>query len=809
MNFKRGLSFLLAVVMLCVMLPFGVSAKEITATVNTYNSSRGTGELAVFTSEYGNTTGTNYWGAEAIVGADNIVTEIAMGNSEIPVGGFVVSGHDDDSTADGPRMKMWIYENIQAGDYVYFDRRSMQITVSDTPLEIETSPFYEISKEASGVNTSRDENTLIVYTPLAGTSTGTNTYGYEVAVDSDGLIVSIGGNDSAIPVGGFVVSGHGTMSDWLRNAVIHGMRAEFDKDTQTVRFHYDADSVKLAVEAAINDTKTAIDDAKAAFVYADYESIDAAFAKITPEYETRVAGYESGELNDTAFADTCDAVLSELNAIRNSLCDSYTVQYRAVWVRPSQKNAAEVDTFVKSLHDAGINTVAVEGWFENGVIMEVPEDSLFGKHASFSYDVLQAYIDACHKYDMECHLWMPIMNIGSSVDGHYDRSVLSKKPEWLSLSNEGTPDNPDGFMMIDPANEEAREYLVSFYEYLVTSYDIDCFELDYIRYYSAGELDFGYTEAAFAGFEEAYGYGVTPTYDTEADYWEDWKQYRRDCVTEMVKAVKEMMDIAAPDMLLSADVAATAEEARNRNYQDYPRWLEAGLIDILHPMAYGDGYGEEITNAVELGGDHTVVVTGLGAQTSLGAEDMERQAREDNSYGCYGDAYFEAHSYLSDKAGDALLKTVYRNDALAPFLDRDASITEALRYMQGRIDDILLPLGGLTDSEASALTDAIIAVKATVADAHMDSAALEALTAAIDAVENAAARKVLKSDLYRARRITYISDGTVTDETDTDTSDTTQPDITVVVAVIVAFILLTAAVIVLVIVLQKRRTPKA
>lgn len=757
MQWKRMTCLVLAMLMLCMMVPFQASAKEASVTATNIDSARGVGELVIYTPAYGDNTDTNWWGMEAVVGADNRVIELAPGKSDIPSDGFVLSGHDDDSVENGSMMKTWIMENIAVGDYVYYDKRTMKITVSDVPLEMEESVFYEVTAPITAFNTSRNEDTLIVYTPVFGANTGTNEYGYEIVVD-DGAIVTQGGNGSAIPVKGFVVSAHGAMVNVLRTAVINGMRAEYDKEAMVVRFVYDADSLKQAVANAVDDTVAAIDSAKSAYVYVDYEAAETTLEAIRSEYDAAVKAYES-DGNDAVFADACDNVIADLQDVQNSMCDSYPVQYRGVWVRPSQKTASEVNAYVKELVDAGINMISVEGIFESGVIMEVPEGSLFQKHPDFSFDVLQAYIDACHEYGIECHLWMPIMNVGDK--GYRSAlSVLSKKPEWASLNQKGTADNPSGFMMIDPANQEAREYLLSFYEYLVTNYDVDAFELDYIRYHAvSSDLDYGYTEAAFAGFEEAYGYGVTPTYAPTAAYWDDWKQYRQDCVTEMVKAVREMIDRVAPDLILSADVAPTPADARNQNYQDYPRWLEEGLLDVLHPMAYGDGYGESLTNAVELGGEHTMIVRGLGSfSDSMGAVEMERQARENSSYGTYGDAYFDAASYLADKTYDELVKTVYRTPAIAPFYDRDASLTASLSYMQGRVEDVLLPLDGVTAEQANTLVASIQTARDAVADGRIESAAFAALVEAIASVDNADARAVLESDLLRVKRVQLTSD---------------------------------------------------
>ncbi|MBE6763840.1 MAG: hypothetical protein E7553_05775 [Ruminococcaceae bacterium] len=745
---KRWIAAVLVVVLLCGLFTVSASAKELQVEVNGRDCARGAGKLVVYTSAYGESTGTNRWGAEAVVDGNNRVIEITNGNADIPADGFVVSGHDDEETPGGKRMKTWIQQNIAMGDYVYYNRRTSMLTVSDQPIAVQ-SPFFSFDNPADAVDVSRGENQMIVYTPKFGLTTGTNEYGYEVVVE-DGVVTKLGGNNSVIPRNGYVVSLHGSPAKWMRLKIVKGMTVEYDPETLNVVFTYSAEGLKKAVEYSFECVQNGVNTAKETFVYTDHQAVQTQLDAFRVTYQAALDAFQKNK-DENAFADVCDQLVSDASVLCNALCDSYPVQYRGVWIRPSQKNPAEVERYVKTLHDAGINVVSVEGWFENGVIMKVPEDSLFGRHPSFQYDVLQAYIDACHKYGMECHLWMPIFNVGSLIDaGYEERTVPGKKEEWLSLNQKGLAYNENGFMMIDPANEEAKAYFLDFYRYLVTTYDIDCFEMDYIRYYATtGEADFGYTDAAFAGFEEAYGHGVTPQYDREASYWEDWCQYRRDCITQWVREIREMMDREAPDMLLAADVAFPFEHALNTVYQNFPAWLEEGLLDILHPMAYGDGYGEEIKEAVKLSGTRCMVVTGLGAHMDmLGAAELERQARENNSYGAYGECYFEAQAYLADQVITAAGQTVYRNEALPMFLDTKASVAAVLDYMNGRIEEIILPLEGMTQAEADAVKAAVALAKEAC-----DGEALRAVQNAVEAVANAQAKQALLKDLERAQRI--------------------------------------------------------
>ena len=748
---RRILPFLLAMVMLLGCLPFAVSAETVNIQYDGINCSRGTGDLIIYTDAYGERTNTNEWGGEAVIGPDNKVISVGGNNNIIPEGGFVVSGHEQAGSA----MRSWINKNIKVGYYVYYNERTQVLTVSTEPIDTSSAMFYEVESNFNGTNIIRNTNFLVIYTPAKGSYTDTNEYGYEITVQN-GLVTSVGGNNSAIPKDGYVVSGHGTAMDWLRSNVVLGMRVEMNTVSKTIKFIYDADSLERGLSHALNTLEPQLQEAKENFLYVQYDVLEQKIKDVKKLFDEAVKAHKNGG-SDAEFASVGGQVADEIALIRNSISESYTVQYRAAWVRPSQANAAEVDAYVKKLHDAGINTICVEGNFNNGVIMTTPKDCYFQRIKSFNYDVLQAYVDACHKYDMECHLWMAIMEVGHSQASYYSDCIAYKKPEWLSLSQLGTTDNDDDFMMIDPANDEAREYLVKFYEWIIRNYDIDCFELDYIRYYTRGNLDFGYTQVAFEKFEEKYHHGVTPTYDTSASWWKDWVQFRMDQVTEMVKAVREMIDRVDPSVMLSADVVADPNGATQYNYQDYLTWMENDWIDILHPMAYGDGFDEDIIKQVEIGGDQCMVVTGLGVfMAGLGAKEMVEQSIEDNLYGAYGDCFFEGSAYLADRAGPALLETVYRNDAITPFLDPEAALKGTLDYMQGRVDDVLLPLKGITTAEGETLSAAISAAKDSIADSRVASVELANLRKAIAEIANEKARLALEGDLTRVEKIMCV-----------------------------------------------------
>lgn len=80
-----------------------------------------------------------------------------------------------------------------------------------------------------GINKQRLTDELIVYTGCK--STGTNKYGTEVALDANGVVISApvyGKGNAAIPVGGYVLSGHGKNATLLLDNVKKGDKIKFN-----------------------------------------------------------------------------------------------------------------------------------------------------------------------------------------------------------------------------------------------------------------------------------------------------------------------------------------------------------------------------------------------------------------------------------------------------------------------------------------------------------------------------------------------------------------------------------------------------
>lgn len=100
--------------------------------ISHFNGLREADELVIFENKL--STGTNAWGAEAVV-ENGVVTSVGVNDREIPTGGFVVSGHG--------KAAIFIKNNVVEGVKIHIDRETLVLTV----IEDDESKKYGYNKK--------------------------------------------------------------------------------------------------------------------------------------------------------------------------------------------------------------------------------------------------------------------------------------------------------------------------------------------------------------------------------------------------------------------------------------------------------------------------------------------------------------------------------------------------------------------------------------------------------------------------------------------------------------------------------------
>lgn len=643
---KRIAVFFLAALLTGTASPIFAAAEEDTFVipVDSVNGTRWEDTLVVYMDRA--TTGQNQWGWNVVVSADGKAVEKIEGGDTrgkdlaVPEGGFVVSGTDDKGRA--------IYENINIGDTVVFDEYGMRVLASAG----EVNPFYETEIPFTGYNAPRYSQTLIIYNK-AGTTTETNGYGYEVTVNAQGYVVSAGGNDSLVPEGGYVISAiEPADKDLLQAYCIPGARCEIVG--KTVKVVYGAEMLASTVQNELNLLKEELSTAQAELRLIDYTAIQAKIDAVSPEGITTLAQR--------------DAMLGEIKSIGRMMIEARTVEVRSVWYVPLERKAEEIDATVSEMKRVGINQLCL-GIISGGKsIVKVSGEHPFKWDSRLvRLDLVQAYVDACKKHDMELVLSVPIFH----GQGH--------NTDWLTLTNRGVVGEEQ---FCSPANEEYCGYMMEYLEYIVRHYDIDGLQYDYIRYpYFDGATDYGYDEASVALFMKETGYdrsvveGIASQLAAHPQ-WEEWVNFKISLIDRRVKEFSDMIREYRPDLYISA---AIANDTAAANYcQDATHWVENGTVDGIYPMSYAEGIMQSATQRFSAFlDDKTFLVMGNGAYQSLTLDEMYLQVKQTALYGADGIAFFEWGAYVSHGYAEAFAETVYQSSALS-FTQKESESIAAL-----------------------------------------------------------------------------------------------------------------------------------
>jgi uncharacterized lipoprotein YddW (UPF0748 family) len=247
------------------------------------------------------------------------------------------------------------------------------------------------------------------------------------------------------------------------------------------------------------------------------------------------------------------------------------------------------------LKAAGINTVffeTVNAGYPIYPSRVAPEQNPLTRQ----WDPLAAAVDLAHERGMELHAWVWTFAAGNrphnailGLPSDYPGPIIAAHPDWANYDNRGNliPIG-QGKPFLDPANPAVRQYLLSLFEEIVTQYQVDGLQLDYIRYPfqdpGAGRT-YGYGLAARQQFQNLTG--VDPlTLSPQSPQWQQWTEFRANQVSSFVAEVSKLVH-RRPNLILSTSVFALPEHERVQDIQQsWETWARNGHVDMIVLMSY-------------------------------------------------------------------------------------------------------------------------------------------------------------------------------------------------------------------------------
>ncbi|HEY9596044.1 MAG TPA: family 10 glycosylhydrolase, partial [Cyanophyceae cyanobacterium] len=293
---------------------------------------------------------------------------------------------------------------------------------------------------------------------------------------------------------------------------------------------------------------------------------------------------------------------------RRILWDNYPIdrklaqpEIRAIWLDRGTivraKSEQDLAKIFDQLATAGFNTVFFETVNASYPIYPsrvAPEQNPLVQ----GWDPLAAAVKLAHERGMELHAWVWIFAAANQRHNallnqplDYRGPVLTAHPDWGVLDRQGRlfdPNTKKAFF--DPANPEVRRYLTALLEEIISRYDVDGIQLDYIRYpFQDPNVNqiYGYGQAARQQFKELTGVDPIQVTPQDSDLWRQWTEFRIRQIDSFVATVSQRLHAKRPNLILSAAVFALPRPERlQRLQQNWEDWAIRGDIDLMVPMTY-------------------------------------------------------------------------------------------------------------------------------------------------------------------------------------------------------------------------------
>ncbi len=530
----------------------------------------------LYTPEYGAATGSADC-AEIAIEDGRIVSVTKAGNSAIPENGYVLS--------------------VKKGSQNYASVANRSSEGDPALVSLGGNMYSFTTFHYNATNATRQTDYIVIYNDSFGKSTATNVYGYEFAVDANGSITgsSYAGN-MQIPRGGFVVSAHGANIQTLEKAYSYGAKVTLDKSRNNVTVQTTPESLFYDAEFRYNDLKAGYEDAIERLSCINISSIGPKVELIKSVYDTYIE-HKSADSPEKSV-ERCRTIISMCEDLRFSLYESAPVENRAVWYRCNEKNDDEVRASCELMAQMGINAVYLETWY-NGQFIGFSENPLI-RHVSThgDYDVLEGYCRIAHEYGIEVHCWVENFFIGGSgvlVDATKEYHLLDNKGKDYQTTMYGP------FVFLDPLDPRSREIVLGIYREMITKYDIDGINLDYIRFPGAADDggDFGYNDDIIEAFRAETGIQTDPRrlVKNTSDLVK-WCRFREGIINDWVTVVYDLVQETKPNLSISCAVGSNYPSTRTDICQNFVDWVDKGLIDEVFSMSYFSNL-ESPSNAIK------------------------------------------------------------------------------------------------------------------------------------------------------------------------------------------------------------------
>lgn len=265
--------------------------------------------------------------------------------------------------------------------------------------------------------------------------------------------------------------------------------------------------------------------------------------------------------------------------------------------KPVLSDISQIKDLIAFSKSARIDTLFVQvyrsnqSWFPSTFADDSPYQAAT---KSTGMDPLEFLIREAHRAGIEVHAWMNLMSLSQNADA----PILKKYGPEILTRNLNAKTTLEDYLIdrqyfLEPGDPRVAEELSHIIEELLKNYPgLDGIQFDYIRYPDV-EPHYGYTIVNVKRFESETGLRIT---SDQSPGWQDWK---RDQVTQLVKTLTAKSRDIHPGIQVSTTGCASFTRAFAEAFQDWPKWINTGLVDFVTLMSYPDNLETFVKNVDE------------------------------------------------------------------------------------------------------------------------------------------------------------------------------------------------------------------
>lgn len=290
--------------------------------------------------------------------------------------------------------------------------------------------------------------------------------------------------------------------------------------------------------------------------------------------------------------------------------------------------------------------------------------------ASFGEDPVAYLLARAAQQELRVHAWINVLSLAKNQKApilrEYGTEVLTRDRQGRSSIRTESVDKSDQYYLrddqifLEPGEERVTQWMLRVVDEIVGKYPgFSGIHLDYIRYpypvpfipdsrFSAYGISYGYGEGSLRRFMQAGGKDPVKADMFKDDFYLQWDNWKRDQITGLLEAISRQVKVKRPQWLVSCAVVPAQERAYAVAYQDWPLWLDKGLVDYIVLMNYSKDRRlalDTVRGGLTFRG-RGKIYAGLGAFLAKAPEDVTGLAQALRELGVDGLVWFAYEDLL-------------------------------------------------------------------------------------------------------------------------------------------------------------------